>query len=471
MPPSTPLSWIVTTWSPSVVTTWTRSSRTPPAAVPQYCHRDAVPGTPKPSRLHRSPSAGRRSARRRWRGHARGPAGAPLVESVHTIESSVKPRADASGPRRGRRSLSVERGRPEVVGVALGVGVLGLAVRARGPAALGEAGPAWRARGRRAGRPGGDAARELRGRPGQVGGGPLRVSRSNTWARACRAAAAVSGTSRSAPSSQGPDRSCPSAGRAASPSRPCRVHQGQARESWSDRGPSRNRIRPSSVTPSKYCPLSASRSSLVYDASTRSSGPPRPARRRPGRAGPSAPAGPRGAAGRGARRRSQVTRRPRRHRPRAPRRPTSGARSATRRRPAPTTSPEVEVVRRWPATFSRISLLQVVHHESSSLRPRRARRGTRPRTWPAGRQRARGLALDGALAAAERGGGLADVELLEVAQHHARPLPLRQPRERRHQRGPVGDVGRDVLAGGAVGSLPTRVARCSSACGLGRGRR
>ena len=68
-------------------------------------------------------------------------------------------------------------------------------------------------------------------------------------------------------------------------------------------------------------------------------------------------------------------------------------------------------------------------------------------------ERTRGLALDGALAAAQRGGGLADVELLEVPQHHARALPLRQPGERGHQRRPVGDGRGDVLAGGAVGVL------------------
>ena len=54
-------------------------------------------------------------------------------------------------------------------------------------------------------------------------------------------------------------------------------------------------------------------------------------------------------------------------------------------------------------------------------------------------------------------GRLPDVEVLEVAQHDARPLPVRQPGERRHQRRPVRD---------AAPRRPRRsVARSSSSVG------
>ena len=167
-------------------------------------------------------------------------------------------------------------GRPEAVGVALGVGVVGLAVRAQSASRPGAAAPGWPGRGRRAGR-------RARAPRGVLDRGQVRPLRSCSTARARgrrRRRPGASdvpslvqrrrGTSRSAPSSSGQAAPAPRRGRAASPSSPVagsiRARRGRR---CSMRGPSRNRTRPSSVTPSRYCPLSWSRFSLVYDASTR----------------------------------------------------------------------------------------------------------------------------------------------------------------------------------------------------------
>ena len=171
-----------------------------------------------------------------------------------------------------------ERRRPEAVGVALGVGVVRLAVRARRPAALGGLALRSPARGRRAGRrvrarrPNG----VHRGEAAATSSRPLRVSRSKTWTESRRRAVMPPpvGAEQHQPVLAQLERpgllAARCRGPAASPSAPVagsiRAKRGQ---SWSMRGPSRKRTSPSSVTPSKYWPLSRSRFSLVYDASTR----------------------------------------------------------------------------------------------------------------------------------------------------------------------------------------------------------
>ena len=106
----------------------------------------------------------------------------------------MKARSPTVSPSSRTSELSVERGRPQVVGVALGVGVVGLAVGAGRPAALGrlplggrdaDVEPVVRAR-----RP-----RWMldRGQARPRHPAPLAGSRSKTWATSCAFVAALGG--------------------------------------------------------------------------------------------------------------------------------------------------------------------------------------------------------------------------------------------------------------------------------------
>ena len=72
-----------------------------------------------------------------------------------------------------------------------------------------------------------------------------------------------------------------------------------------------------------------------------------------------------------------------------------------------------------------------------------------------------GLALDGALGAAERGSGLRDAQVLVVAQHDGGALPRGQLGQGVDQQRPV----REVVVVGLLGQGVGRVARCATTGG------
>ena len=121
---------------------------------------------------------------------------------------------------------------------------------------------------------------------------------------------------------------------------------------------------------------------------------------------------------------------------------------------------------------SRISSLEVVHHGRLLLRPPTSSSRDASSNMDRSEASAREVWLLTVPSLQPRAAAVSrDVEVLEVAQHHARPLPPRQLGERRHQRGPVGDGRGDVLAGGTVGVRLGRALGARARAGRGPGTR